>query len=231
MSQATTSAEPAPTRLSGLFGNVELTIAVLLGVVSIATAYASFNAALYDGNAADAQQEGGRLSTEAESLYLEGNQQYVQDTQVWNRLTELAIDAQSEDAVVATDAQLKYETLEFQAVSEELAAAIAWAEEENAADPDLYYSPLDNEDYQSFLFSSYADTKEQSEAAVAQADVFGSRGDALTLNTVLMSISLFLLGIAAVVRQLKVQLILMVTGVVIFVAAAVMTLSVPFAGM
>lgn len=34
--------EDSSPRLSSLFGNMELLIAILLGVVSIATAYASF---------------------------------------------------------------------------------------------------------------------------------------------------------------------------------------------
>jgi len=45
---------------------------------------------------------------------------------------------------------------------------------------------------------------------------------------VLMSISLFLLGISAVVRALRIQIILASTGTAIFVVAAIMTALVPF---
>jgi len=223
----TTTTEPKG-RFTFVFGNFELVVAILLGIVSIATAYASFQAALYDSQMAGAYQQGSNLSTEAESLYLEGNQQFVQDTQVWNRLTELKIDAESADPIVAQDAQSKYETLEFQAVSEDFAAAIAWSDEQNAADEEFYYSPLDNEDYQDSLFSGYADTKEKSEAVIKEGDSFNSYSDQLTLYTVLMSISLFLLGISAVVRQLRIQVILAGTGTVIFIIAAIMTALVPF---
>lgn len=51
---------------------LELIIAILLGIVSIGNAYASFQAALYDSRMAAAYQRGTALSTEAESLYLEG---------------------------------------------------------------------------------------------------------------------------------------------------------------
>ena len=223
-----TDSSAAPKRLSSLFGNVELLVAILLGVVSIAVAYASFQAALYDSQMAGAYQEGNNLSTQAESLYLEGNQQFVQDTQVWNRLTELKVEAESTNVAVAESAQEKYDVLFFQAVSEEFGAAIAWSDEQNAADEEFYYSPLDNEDYQDFLFSAYGDMKAESDAVVEQGNAFNSFSDRLTLNTVLMSISLFLLGISAVVRQRKVQVVLISTGMVIFVVALGLTMTIPF---
>jgi hypothetical protein len=217
--------------LSSLIGNFELVIAILLGLVSIATAYASFQAALYDSQMAGQYTLGNTTSTEAESLYLEGNQQFVQDTQLWNRLTELKIQANSADYAVASNAQETYDTLVFQAVSDEFAAAIEWADAQNAADPEYYYSPLDNEDYQDYLFSGYSDTKADSEQHIADGDTYNNLSDRLTLYTVLMSISLFLLGIAALVRQRRTQYVLVGTGSVIFVVALVMTLTIPFVGL
>jgi len=214
--------------ISSFFGNFELVVAILLGVVSIVTAYASFQGALYDSQMAGSYQVGSNLSTEAESLYLEANQQFVQDTQVYNRLTELTVEIESSDPAIATDAQAKYDVLEFQAVSEEFGAAIANADELNANDPDFYYSPLDDEDYQDFLFSDYADTKANAEAVIKEGDSFNSYSDQLELYTVLMTISLFLLGIAAVVRQQRVQWVLAGTGTAIFIVSAILTALVPF---
>jgi Tfp pilus assembly protein PilE len=207
---------------------LELIIAILLGVVSIGIAYASFQAALHDSEMAAAYQRGTALSAEAESLYLEGNQTYVQDAELWNQLLQLSIEAESTDPVTAANAQTTSDVLAFQAVSEELGAAIAWADEQNAADPETYYSPLDSEDYRAALFGGYEDTNAQAEAAVAEGDEANSLGDRLMLYTVLMSISLFLLGIAAVVRQYRVQLILVFSGSAIFIVAAILTAFVPF---
>ena len=228
----TTPATDAPsTRFAGLMRNFDVVIAILLGVVSTTTAYASFQAALYDSQMAGAYQQAGALSTEAESLYLEGNQQYMQDTQVLNRLTELSISSQSSDPAIAADADLAYETLMFQAVSEELAAAIEWAEAENEADEEYWTSPLNNEDYLDSLFASYTETKEEALSVTAKGDEYNSLSDRLTLNTVLMAISLFLLGIGAVVQRAGVQLVLAATGTVIFVAAGIMTAVIPFVGL
>jgi len=216
------------TLLRTLFGNNELLVAILLGVVSIGIAYASFQAALYDSQMAGAYQEANNLSTQAESLYLENNQQFVQDTQVWNRLTELSVEAQSSDNAIAASAQEKYEVLRFQAVSEEFGAAIQWSDEQNAADPEVYYSPLDNEDYQNFLFSGYQETKAESDAVVVKGNAYNTYSDRLTLNTVLMSIALFLLGISAVLRQPRVQTILLSSGVGIFLVSVVLTAMIPY---
>lgn len=222
-----TSAEPS----SRMRDRIELSIAVILGIASIGIAYASFQAALYDSQMAGAYQKGGNLATEAESLYLEGNQQYVQDAQLWNRLTELAIATESSDPANAADAQNTYEVLSFQAVSDDLSAAIDWAAAQNEADASTYYSPLDSEDYQAALFGEYGELKVKSEQVITEGDSYNSLSDQLTLYTVMMSISLFLLGIAAVVRQPRIQIILASTGVVIFGVSMTLTAFVPFVGL
>lgn len=214
------------TKLSGLFGNLELVIAILLGLVSIATAYASFQGALYDSMMAGSYAIGTQKGAEAESLYLEGNQQFMQDTQVFNQLSELQVGIDNGDEL----AQLKYDTLYFQGVSEDFGGAIDRAAAKTEADPGFFYSPLDDEDYQSSLFTSYSDAKADSTKTTKQGDTYNSLSDKLTLYTVLMSISLFLLGIAALVRQRRTQLVLMGTGVVISAIGVVLTSMIPFVG-
>ena len=226
MSAATTEDKTTP-RLNRLFSNLELAIAILLGLVSIATAYASFQAALYDSQMAGAYNVGNAQATEAESLYLEGNQQFLQDTQVFNQLSLLQVEIAAGDTL----AQEKYDTLYFQGVSEEFGAAIDRAAAQTESDPEFFYSPLDDEDYQDFLFSPWSDKKAESETTIAKGDDFNSRSDKLTLYTVLMSISLFLLGIAALVRQRRTQLVLVGTGLVISVVAAILTATIPFVGL
>ena len=216
-----------PGGLIFLRRHVEVIIAVLLGLVSIATAYASFQSSLYDGNMTQAYSTGSNLSTEAESLYLEGNQQYVQDAQLFDRLTDLQLDIANPDAAIADAAQIKYDTIYFQSVSDGFAKALTTADALNQSDPVVYYSPLNDEEYQASLFSSYADTKEKAVAAIADGDAANSFSDKLTLATVVMAISLFLLGIAAVVRAFRITLIMGGIAVVIFALAAVLTATIP----
>ena len=224
-----TAPQAAKRNIFGTFTtNLELVIAILLGVVSIAVAYASFQAALYGGAGATAYAVGNNLSTEAESLYLEGNQQYQQDNALWDNLTLLTIDINGTDPDAAALAQEKYDTLVFQSVSEDFQGAIDRATAENESDPEFYTSPLDDEDYQNSLFADYGETKDKAVAKVKQGDDLGAEGDKLTLYTVLMSISLFLLGVAALVRQARTQFVLIGTAVVIFGVSAALALLIPY---
>ena len=222
-----TAAEPttAPekTGLRAFFGNAELLIVILLGIVSVATAWVSFQAALYDGQTAKALSQSQSATAEAESLYLEGNQEYVQDAQTLARLTELQAQINAGDAV-AIDV---YDALYFVAVSEHFGAAIERADAINAADAEFYTSPLDDEEYQNVLFGAYGEKSDEAVELTKQADELDARGDWLTLTTVLMAISLFLLGVAAVVRSRKVQYSLIIIGSAIFVFAAAIMLTIP----
>jgi hypothetical protein len=221
------STATTPARESFLRRHTEVILAVLLGLVSVATAFSSFQAALYDGKVIETNTQATTLATEAESLYLEGNQQYVQDAQLFDRLTDLRLDIENPDAAISAAAQIKYDTIYFQSVSEEFDAAIQAADALNESDPDFYYSPLGDEDYQAFLFGGYAESKDLSDAALEEAAQFGAYGDRLTLTTVLMALSLFLLGISAVVKAFRVRLILGAVSIVIFLLALGLTFTVP----
>jgi hypothetical protein len=213
--------------LSFLRKNTEVIIAVLLGVVSIAVAYASFQSSLYGGQQAQAYTVGTNLSTEAESMYLEGNQQYVQDSQLWQTLTELRLDIANPDPAISEAAQIKYDTIYFQSVSEDFDGAIQRADAENEANPDFYVDPSNDEDYQDSLFSGYSEKHDEGLAKIAERDQANTFGDKLTLATVIMAVSLFLLGIAAVVSAFRIKLIMGGVAIVIFVVAVVIAATVP----
>lgn len=196
---------------------------IVLGLASLATAWATFQAALYDGKQAASYAEGQSLRTEAESLYLEANQQYTQDAATLGRLAELRIAADAGDAV----AQAQYDELAFMNVSDDLAAAIERADEANAADPVYYTSPLADEEYQHALFGGYAETAEIAEQILVQGQEFSALSDRLKLATTVLAISLFLLGIAAVVRRYSIKTALTLGGSAILVLGIVWTLAVP----
>jgi hypothetical protein len=221
-----TPSAPTRSRLSSFTDNLELIIAILLGLVSIATAYASFQAALYGGLSDDANNLAIAQSTEAESLYLEGNQQFMQDTQIFNDLSVLQSAVDQGDPL----AQEQYDQLYFQGVSEDFGAAIERAAAQTEADPAFFYSPLDDEEYQSVLFAPYGEKSDESAATKKKADDLGAQGDWLTLYTVLMAISLFLLGVAALVKERRTQYVLVATGFVLSAVAIIAMLAIPFVG-
>lgn len=215
-------------REGALRRNLETILAVFLGLIAVGIAYASFQAALYDGRVIAANTLGTNQSTEAEALYLEGNQQWVQDAQLFDTLNLLQLDTENPDPAIAEAAQIKYDTIYFQSVSDEFDAAIRWAAEQNESDPELWYHPLDNEEYQDFLYGAYYEKKAEADATLERAADADGHGDRHMLNTVLMALALFLLGLAAVVKAFRIKLILAAVGVGIFALGVVLTAFIPF---
>lgn len=228
---STTSEVTEPAKESFLRKHVELITAILLGLVAIVTAYASFQSSLYDGLMTQKYTVGSNEATLAESLYLEQNQQWVQDVQTYSRLQELQFDMESTVPGVAASAAAKYDWLYFTSVSDGFHEAIVAADAANAADPDVYYDPSDDEVYLEDLFANYYDQKDLADAHIAEGDAASQLSDRLTLNTVLMAVSLFLLGVSAVVRTFSVKIVLMSVSMVIFITAAVLTAGIPFIGL
>lgn len=204
--------------------HVELIVVIMLGIVSVATAYTSFQSSLYDGQRGDAISLSEAAGTEAESLYLEGNQQYVQDSQTIQQLSVLQVAVDAGDPI----AQAQYDELYFIAVSEELDAAIQNAAAEDEADPGFWHDPQADEDYQDALFGGYAEEKAKSDALREEGNGYNKAADTLGLFTAIMAITLFLLGIAAVVRRPLMQWILIATGGTIFLVTAILTATIPF---
>jgi hypothetical protein len=226
---STTTSATSPRAGSTWFAkHIEIIVVTLLGLVSVATAYTSFQASLYDSQMVGAYAVGNNLQTEAESMYLESNQQYVQDAQTLLRLDELNVEVQSGDAATAALAQAKVGSIFTSSVSETFAAAIAAADEANAASPDTYTSAQDDETYLAELFDPYQEKAAAADEKIAAGERYNGLSDQLTLYTVLMALSLFLLGVAAVLKKFRMQILIVGVSMVIFTFAAVLTALVPF---
>jgi hypothetical protein len=108
------------------------------------------------------------------------------------------------------------------------AAAIAAADEANAASPDTYTSAQDDETYLAELFDPYQEKAAAADEKIAAGERYNGLSDQLTLYTVLMALSLFLLGVAAVLKKFRMQILIVGVSMVIFTFAAVLTALVPF---
>jgi len=230
MTDSTTTTNDIDQRIgrTWLGKHIEVITAVLLGVVSCMTAYAGFQAALYDSNMASAYSQAQVLSTQSESLYLEANQTYTQDAQIWNTLNELSVDMDSTDRDLAARAATKYSVLYGDTVTVEFDGAIQRALAASAAKGGEYVDPLNDEEYLASLFGESGKVADQSAAKTEEGNTANALGDKLTLYTVLMTIALFLLGVSAVVARLLIKTMLIGFSVVVFLLAVVLTLMVPF---
>lgn len=157
------------------------------------------------------------------ALYLEANQTYTQDANTLVRMAELQIAGDAGDDVAAA----QREELVFMSVSDELAGAIERADEANRSDPSTYTSAMDDEENQQALFGPYDEAMEESAAATAAGRVSGGYSDQLTLATTVLAISLFIVGIAAVVRRERTRIALAAGGAAIMAVGLVVTALVP----
>lgn len=205
--------------------HVELIVVILLGVVSVATAYTSFQSSLYGGASDDRISKSEAAGTEAESLYLEGNQQYQKDSQTIGQLQQLQAAVEAGDPY----AQAQYDELYFISVTgTDLEPAVDAAAAQDEAEPEFWHDPQADEDYQNALFSAYGDKEAESQDLRTEGDRIGDMGDQLGFYTALMAITLFLLGIAAVVKRAGLRWILIAFAMGIFTVTAVLTALIPF---
>ena len=225
---ATSAQKPPGSLISWLSKHIEIILVTLLGLASVATAYTSFQASLYDSQMAGAYAVAQNFKTEAESLYLEANQQFVHDAQVLMTIEDLEYDIHHGDAATAALAQAKIDGVYLPSVSDTFAAAIFAADAANAANPDKYVDPQEDKAYVAELFDPYEKKVVESEEKMAIGDQYNSYGDELTLYTVLMALSLFILGVAAVLKKFRMQIMLVALSMIVFTFAAVLTAMVPF---
>lgn len=201
---------------------IELIIVILLGIASVATAYVTFQSSLWDSVMASEYTRGQNAKTEAEAIYLEANQQYVQDAQTYAQLAILGVDAIDDDPVIAANASAKIDALALTGIDDAFSNALGWSNSTGEY-------PLDSEEYLAVRFGAYQEYQAEAATHVTAGDQANAYSDQLTLYTVLLAIALFLLGIAAVVGSKTITWGLIGVGSTISLVAIVLAALVPFA--
>ncbi len=171
---------------------IEVWIAALLGVVAVLTAFATYKAVLEDGDTLANFNEGVRLNNNATQKDTEGTQQYTTDQAIYLEYIKSDVAGDSEVA------EYFRETL----FSPELEESVKWVEEggKDAVSPFQEDSPYTRPEW-----AEAEKLRKQTDAKFAEAGKHDEDGDKYVLATVILSISLFLLGIAGVNRQYRVQ--------------------------
>lgn len=192
----------------------ELVIAVMLGLAAIITAWTAFQSTQLGDKVQESFSEGIRTSDQASQEY---NTAIATDNQSQAIFLEYAKAVVAEDEVTA--AYIK-DTL----MSPELAAAVEWwieqPEDTGPASPFVDENP--NWDDSSWVAAEELDVKAQEYFdAAKKADTDGDRFDLLQ---VVVTLSLFLFGVASLARQQKIQVGLAALGGVILVYSIVMTI-------
>ncbi len=207
---------------------LEIVIVVLLGVTSVATAYASFQSAVYAGtkNTGLAQAQDAR--TQAESSEVEASMQVAEDADTWQEIEVCEDELASDDPGVAAAAATRYQALMSSRVDGVFAAAIDWAKARDAGGADEDADPTTSPDYVAARFADAHDAESRSADLSQQAEADGDYSDRLNLAVVILAVTLFLLGVSAVVRAIRMKTTLLIIGAVVFTVGIVLAALVPF---
>jgi len=186
---------------------------VLLGVVAILTAFATYKAVLEDGDTIASFNEGIRSTDAASQQDVAGTQEYTTDQAIY---LEFVKSEQEGDSDVASYFR---ETL----FSPQLEEGVKWVEEggKDAVSPFQEESPYTRPEW-----AEAEKLREQTDTNFATARKHDEDGDKYVLATVILSMALFLLGIAGVNRQYRVQRGLTVLALVVTAAGLVQILAV-----
>ena len=194
---------------------VEQIIAVMLGLAAIITAWTAFQSSQLGDKVQESFSEGIRSSDQASQEY---NTAIATDNQDQAIFLEYAKALVAEDEVTATYIQ---ESL----MSPELAAAVQWwIEQPDDTGPD---SPFveENPNWNDGSWATAADLDVEAQQYFDSARQADADGDEFDLLEVIVTLSLFLFGIASLVRQQKIQVGLAAVGGVILIYSIIMTIT------
>lgn len=204
---------------------LELFIAIFLGITAVLTAWASWQSSLYGGNQATKYAKGIAIIGEANSLYNEAAQYIAQDMDLWNRISDLRIELefmQDNESEEVEKLQWKLDQIMADNVSEELAAAIEWADAQQE-----YASPFDKEGFIESYYEEANAKYEEGQKTLEAGQKDNSLGDVLGLVTVIYAVVLFLLGIAASFEGIRTRIAVIAVAIIGFIYATITMLSVP----
>lgn len=186
----------------------------MLGLAAIITAWTAFQSSQLGDKVQESFSEGIRAADQASQEY---NTAIATDNQNQALFLEFAKALVTEDEV--TSSYIK-QTL----MSDELAAAVDWwVEQPDDTGPD---SPFvdENPNWDDTSWTAAAELDEQAQKYFDQAKKADAEGDKFDLLQVIVTLSLFLFGVASLVRQQKIQVGLAAVGGVILIYSIFMTI-------
>jgi hypothetical protein len=187
----------------------------MLGLAAIITAWTAFQSSQLGDKVQESFSEGIRSSDQASQEY---NTAIATDNQDQAIFLEYAKALVAEDEVTATYIQ---ESL----MSPELAAAVQWwIEQPDDTGPD---SPFveENPNWDDGSWTIAADLDVEAQEYFDSARQADADGDEFDLLEVIVTLSLFLFGIASLVRQQKIQVGLAAVGGIILIYSIIMTIT------
>ena len=197
--------------------------AVLLGITTLLTAWATWIGSLHTGLQETHFTESNNAMSSAVAVYNDATQMVVLDAAVWSSIQNYTFDAQA--AIdEGDDAKLQIANAKIEALQEkcspELKKAIDWALETGK-------SPFEMEGYSESYYTEARELVKKSQDILATGKQDNLNSDRYGLASVIYSLVLFLLGIAGTFKHSPNRIGVVATAVVMLVVGLILMFSIP----
>ena len=192
-------------RKQRLLDRTEIVLAILLGVAAILTAWSTFQSAQLGSAMTAAYSEGIRVSDAASQAFNDASAADVADQALFLEFAKSAQAGDEETAGYIHDSLM----------SAELAAAVDWWSEQ--PDSSGYDTPFteDNPNWSTALYDDAAALDADAQAQFDEAKDKDALGSDFDILAIIIALSLFLFGVASLVRQERIKIGLGAVGAVI----------------
>jgi hypothetical protein len=193
----------------------DIFIVVLLGIVSTATAWSGVQSSLHGGVSDEALTNYQLNSAEANRLWITAEVKYRDDLSVWkDKQVRLIIDGISKDEIYA-DVQTSNGSYEF--YESAMTCLIA---KPTSQLPDC-------KSYMESLYGPYGEVFDKGETILRESETAGKHSDQLQMLTALFAVSLFMLGVASIIKRQGLICSLAIFSIVITLFGLVILAGVP----
>ena len=204
---------------------IETVVAILLGITTLLSAWASWIGHLHGGLQSINFTESNNVASQGTAEYNLSMQVYLADYITWNTLRDYYYDLEEAkddgDQNRINRLNNKIETFQKQNVSATLAECIKWMKENNEDNP--FNMPGIAEKY----FETAQGTINQSRELLQEGKRDNSKGDSYLLVTVIYSLTLFLLGMVGTLKEMPNRVTLLLIAVVCLIFAFIYMCIIP----
>ena len=193
----------------------EIYIVAMLGIISVTTAWAGVQSSLHGGASDEAYSVYQLDLSESNNMWITSEVKYRADLTVWkDKKVRLLVDGVSNQDIYE-DIQTSNGSYEFY----EHAIPCLVAQNQSQL-PDC-------SSYMDELYVPQAEVWERASESLVVSETEGGRSDRLQVLTALFAISLFMLGIASVVKRKELLLPLVILATALWVFGCAVLLSIP----
>lgn len=203
---------------------IELIVAIMLGVTALFSAAASWISSLHGGNQATNYAISNNLAADGNSEYVAGQQLLTLDAMRWNEINGMLIEERF-NPTAGDRFQQRIQYILVNSANEKFPDAVEWAID-NSTDEEIN-SPFNMEGYVESYFTTANEQLAKSKEYLEQGQQDNANGDAYNLVTVIYTVVLFLLGIAGTFKSLPNREIVVIISLVGFVAATIYMCTIP----